>query len=103
AHGAPHQVPERVADVGQVERLVAVADVDGGEGRDFQALGARGAEVTADVFRRAGAVDEALEQAVRGQPVGAVQARAGDLARGPEAGQRRPTLGVDRQAADHVV
>ena len=48
-----------------------------------------------DVLGGPGAVDEPLEQAVRGQPVGPVQARAGDLAGRPEAGQRRPAVVVD--------
>ena len=38
-----------------------------------------------DVVRDAAAEDQPFEQAVGGQPIGAVQARAGDLAGGPEA------------------
>ena len=49
-------------------------------------------ELGDDVLGRARAVDQALEQAVRGEPVGAVQARAGDLAGRPEARQRRPAV-----------
>ncbi len=66
-------------------------------------VGPESSRTAHDVLGRAGAVDEALEQAVRGEPVGPVQARARHLARGPEAGQRGPAVEVDRHAADHVV
>src|SRR5581483_2616470 len=49
------------------------------------------------------AVDEALEQAVRGEAVGAVQAAGGDLAGGPQAGQGGASVQVHDDAADHVV
>ena len=46
-----------------------------------------------------GAEHHALEQRVRRQPVGAVHARAGDLARGPQPGQRRGAVEVGDDAA----
>ena len=54
-----------------------------------------GVERPDDVLGGAGPVDEPFKQAVRGQPVGAVESRAGDFARGPEAGQRGPARGID--------
>ena len=81
----------------------AIADVSRSDGRHFQPLAALGLELSDDVLRRAGAVDQALQQAVRGQPVGPVEARAGDLARGPEAGQGSAAFRVHRHAAHHVM
>ena len=52
---------------------------------------------------RVGAVDQAFEQAVRRQPIRAVQAAGGDFAGGPQPGERRAALVIDRHAADHVV
>ena len=51
----------------------------------------------------AGAEDEALAERVGGEPVGAVQARAGALADGVEAGQRGAAVEVDRDPAHRVV
>ena len=53
--------------------------------------------------RPRGAVDEAFEQAVRGQPIGAVEARAGRPRRPPRGREASSGRGVDGHAADHVV
>ncbi len=53
--------------------------------------------------RGAAAEHEALAERVRGEPVGAVQAGAGALADGVEAGQRGAALEVDRDPAHRVV
>src|SRR5439155_10909533 len=49
------------------------------------------------------AVDEAFEQAVRRQPVRAVQPARRHFAGGPQAGDRRLPVQIDGGAADHVV
>ena len=56
-----------------------------------------------NVVGNAAAEDEPLEQAVRSQPIGAVEARAGHLAGRPEAVHRRPAVRIDRHPADHVM
>ena len=62
------------------------------------------------VAARAAAVDDQVDQAVRPQPVGAVDAHAGALARRVEAGDDRargvaddPAVDVGRHAAHRVV
>ena len=52
---------------------------------------------------RPGAVDEAFKQAVARQPVGSVQSAGGHFASREQAGNGRATVGVDGDAADHVV
>src|SRR5690606_37206837 len=51
----------------------------------------------------AGGEDEALQQGVGRQPVGSVDAGAGDLAAGVEAGDGRPAVQVGADAAARVV
>ncbi len=80
---SPEQGAERFADVADVDAGVAVARLRGGDRRDLERARALAIELGDDVLGRAGAEDQALEQAVRGQPIGAVQARAGHLAGRP--------------------
>ena len=54
-------------------------------------------------LRRRCAVDHGFQQAVRGQPIGPVQAAGGDFARRPQAGQRGAAFQIDRHAAHHVM
>ena len=44
-----------------------------------------------------------FEEAIRGEPVRPVESGTGHFARGPETGQARPAVVVDRDAADHVM
>ena len=64
---------------------------------------AEAADVAVEVAHHAVAEDEALEQRVRGKAVGAVHARAGDLAGRVEAGHRGAPPDVGHHAADGVV
>ena len=52
---------------------------------------------------RAGAEDQQLGQRVRAQPVGAVDAHAGDLTRRVQPGERRRAVDVGVHSAHHVV
>ena len=63
----------------------------------------RAVDAAVDGLDHPGAEHHALEQRVRRQPVGAVHAGAGRLARGPQAGQRRGAVEVGDDAAAAVV
>ena len=85
-HGTPHEGAERLADVREIERLLAVAELNGGDLGNFEGSSALRVECPHDVLGRSGAVDESFEKAVRREPVRAVEPRAGHFARRPEAG-----------------
>ena len=76
-----------------------------GPGVGLRGLGEppRAGERPRDVVGRAATHDEALEQAVRGEPVGPVQAGARDLPRRPEPRHPGPPVGVGDDAAARVV
>ena len=111
-HLPPHERPQRIADVGQVERLVRHA-IDRslllgiGDRRHlkhaavFHAPG--GNHFRARRLTGAGSIDEALEKAVTRQTVGAMQAAGSDLPGGEQAGNACATVIVDRDSADHVM
>ncbi len=100
---SPQEGAERLADVADVDPLLAVLDRRCGDGRYFEGTRAVLVEAGDDVLGRTRAIDQALDQAIRGEPIGPVEAGAGDLARRPEAGERGPTVQVHRCPADHVM
>ncbi len=107
AHLPPHQGTQRFPQVVEVDPGPALLGrdpgLDGGNRRDFELPGASLLELANDVSGYPRPVDQALEQAVGRQPVGPVQARAGNFAGCPQAGKRGPARCVDRHAPDHVM
>ena len=97
----PHQALERVADVGQVQRLAAVdrRRLASGTARKSSASGRRRAR---GPLAGMGPVDQPFEQAVRGQAIGAVQAAGSDFAGGPQPGQRRAAV-ADRRVTPPIM
>src|SRR5206468_8326036 len=63
----------------------------------------RAVDPPADRLDHPGGEDHALEQRVGGEPVGPVDARAGHLARGPQAGKGRRPVEVGDDAPTAVV
>ena len=86
---APHQALERVADVGQVERFARRAARAAGfaSGRARKSSSHRRRRARGP-FAGMGPVDQPFQQAVRGQPIGAVQAAGGHFAGRPQTRQR---------------
>src|SRR6185312_7636244 len=96
----PHQAADLVPVVAHHHGVVGrggVAGVPGGH------LGGALAADAADVVGGAGAEDHRLEQRVRGQAAGAVQAGHRHVADGVEVLHRRATVLVDQNAAAAVV
>ena len=89
ARRTPHQALERIANVGQVERLgrrARPADSPAAARERSSASSARPRDAPCAGMR---AVDQPFQQAVRRQAIRAVQAAGGDFAGRPQAGQRR--------------
>ena len=110
AGAAPHQALERVADVGQVQRLGAVLDAADSPAAARESRRASSAAAARRAFAGVRAVDQAFQQAVRRQPIGAVQAAGGAL-RPPPTGRaascglrgrpsRRPSCNAPRAAPE---
>ena len=88
--------PQRRAEAARGGSTAAVA-------RRARLAAARPLPDAAAALGGAGAEHEAFAERVRGQPVGAVQARAGALADREQARQRRAPVEVGRDPAHHVV
>ena len=85
-HAPPHQALERVADVGQVEKLGerdARAGFPAGERENCHRFPAASPRRS---FTRRAPVNQGFQQTVGGQPVGPVQTAGGDFAGRPEPG-----------------
>ncbi|CAM5467725.1 hypothetical protein SVIOM342S_01277 [Streptomyces violaceorubidus] len=92
-----HDPLDREAGLGREEGVLRVLGVR--KGGRYARVDRPGRDVGRDAF----GVDQALQEGVGRQAVGAVHPRAGDLAAGVQAGDRRTAVGVGAHAARGVV